>query len=263
MNFPGLCAVSLLVASASFVAAADGPKPLRALLVAGGCCHEYGKQTGILKQGLEQRTFITVDIAYTNDTTTRAQFEVYKNPDWAKGYDVIIHDECSADVKDMPYVQNILAAHKTVPAVNLHCAMHSYRTGTDDWFKFIGIQSASHGPQEPIAIHFLDAQHPITATLGDWTTIKEELYNNIKVFETATPIARGRQTVKRRDGTTKDDEYVVAWVNQHGNTRVFSTTLGHNSATVGDTRYLDLVTRGLLWSCNKLNASYLKKPDTK
>jgi len=46
-------------------------------------------------------------------------------------------------MKDMLYVQNILNAHKTVPAVNLHCAMHCYRTGTDDWFKFISILFAS------------------------------------------------------------------------------------------------------------------------
>ena len=266
MNFQKLCVVGLLglaflsacAQTGERTAAARASKPLRALLIAGGCCHEYGKQSDILKRGLEERAFVTVDVAYTNDTSTRARFEIYQSPDWAKGYDVIIHDECSADVKEMPYVQNILAAHKTVPAVNLHCAMHSYRTGTDDWFKFVGIQSSSHGPQEPIAVAFVDAKHPITDGLTNWTTIREELYNNIKVFETAQPLARGKQTVKRRDGTTKDEEFVVAWVNQHENARVFSTTLGHNSATVADARYLDLVTRGLLWSCNKLNSNYLK-----
>jgi type 1 glutamine amidotransferase len=139
--------------------------------------------------------------------------------------------------------------------------MHCYRIGTDDWFKFIGIQSSAHGPQEPIAIHFLDAKNPITSGMGDWTTIKEELYNNIKVFESATPLARGRQTVKQRDGSSKDVEYVVAWANQYENTRVFSTTLGHNNATVSDPRYLDLVTRGLLWSCGKLDKGYLKPRD--
>jgi type 1 glutamine amidotransferase len=147
--------------------------------------------------------------------------------------------------------------------VNLHCAMHSYRTVTDDWFKFVGIQSSSHGPQEPIAITFVDAKHPVTDGLTNWTTIREELYNNIKVFETAKPLARGKQTVKRRDGTTRDEEFVVAWANQYESARVFSTTLGHNSATVADPRYLDLVTRGLLWSCDKLNGSYLKSAPAK
>ena len=42
----------------------------------------------------------------------------------------MIHDECSASVTDPVYVKRILDAHrKGVPAVNLHCAMHSYRWG--------------------------------------------------------------------------------------------------------------------------------------
>jgi type 1 glutamine amidotransferase len=84
--------------------------------------------------------------------------------------------------------------------------------------------------------------------------VREELYNNIKVFPTAHPLARGKQMVKQKDGTEKAVDYVVVWANDYGKTRVFSTTLGHNNATVSDARYLDLVTRGLLWSCGKLGA---------
>ena len=248
----------LLAAGIITGSAAEPPKPLRALLIAGGCCHEYGTQKDVLKKGLEARAHVQVDVVYSPDTSTKARFEIYEKPDWAKGYDVVIHDECSSDVKDMPYVQNILNAHKTVPAVNLHCAMHCYRVGTDDWFKFIGIQSMAHGPQEPIEVKFVDTAHPIAKGLSNWTTIKEELYNNLKVFETAHPLARGKQLVKQRDGSTKEVDYVVVWVNDYGSTRVFSTTLGHNTATVGDERYLELVTRGLLWACGKEDRSYRK-----
>jgi type 1 glutamine amidotransferase len=46
---------------------------------------------------------------------------------------------------------------------------------------------------------------------------------------------------------------VVVWTNLYQNkTRVFSTTIGHNNQTVEDPRYLDLVTRGMLWACGKL-----------
>jgi type 1 glutamine amidotransferase len=46
----------------------------------------------------------------------------------------------------------------------------------------------------------------------------------------------------------------VVWTNEYGEkkTRIFSTTLGHRNETIADTRYLDLVTRGLLWTCHKL-----------
>ena len=235
-------------------------KPLKALLVIGGCCHDYKTQKDLLKAGIESRANVTVDICYSEDKSTKAVFKCYEGRDWAKEYDVVIHDECSADVKDTTYVQNILDAHKNgVPAVNLHCAMHCYRVGqiakpvtpgsTDAmWFDMLGLQSTGHGPQKPIDVTYVDAQHPVTAGLNGWTTIKEELYNNIQVYPTAHALAKGKQ---------EDKETVVAWTHEYGDkkTKIFSTTLGHNNETVGDDRYLDLVTRGLLWACGKLEAT--------
>ena len=130
------------------------------------------------------------------------------------------------------------------------------------WFDYLGIQSSGHGPQEPIAITYVDKNFPITKGLADWTTIKEELYNNIQIFPTATPLAKGKQVVKSKkkgpDGAEtveeKTVETVVAWVNTFGKTRVFSTTIGHNNATVEDAKYLDRVARGILWATDKLDA---------
>ena len=231
------------------------PKPLKALLITGGCCHDYNRQKNILKQGIESRAMVEVIHVHSTDGSTKARFSLYDNPDWAKGFDIVIHDECSADVVEQPYVDHILAAHKNgLPAVNLHCAMHSYRLpGKDDWFQFVGIQSTSHGPQKPIDITFVDRDHAITSTLENWTTINEELYNNVKLFPSANPLARGRQDVGNRT-----DDFVVAWTNEYGKGRVFSTTLGHNNETVADARYLDLLTRGLLWACDKLSPEYLQ-----
>jgi type 1 glutamine amidotransferase len=237
------------------VAHAQAPtKPLKALLVIGGCCHDYAKQKDILKEGIEARAHVAVTVVYSPDTTTRARFEIYEKSDWAAGYDVVIHDECSSDVKDTAYVENILAAHRGgVPAVNLHCAMHSYRIASDEWFQFTGIQSSRHDKQAPIEISFIDRSHPVCKSLENWSTVNEELYNNLKVFDTARILARGKQ-----DTGKSLDDYAVVWTNQYGKGRVFSTTLGHNNQTVADPRYLDLVTRGLLWSCDKLNEMYLK-----
>jgi type 1 glutamine amidotransferase len=48
----------------------------------------------------------------------------------------------------------------------------------------------------------------------------------------------------------------VVWTNEYGakKTKVFSTTIGHNNSTVEDSKYLDLVTNGILWSAGKLGA---------
>jgi len=252
---------SSILALQSF--AADAPKPLRILLITGGCCHEYGKQKDVLKAGLEARANVVVEHAHSADGSTKPPIEqIYgkpgekPNPDYAKGYDLVIHDECSAGVNDPEIIKAVLQPHLDgIPGVNLHCAMHSYRfgdyrkpvpAGADNgkWYEYIGLQSTGHGPQQPIAITHTDKESPITKGLADWETGKEELYNNVQIL-TAKALARGKQG---------NAESVVTWTNEYGpkKTRVFSTTIGHNTDTVADARYLDLVTRGVLWATGKL-----------
>jgi putative membrane-bound dehydrogenase-like protein len=245
----------LLVALCPLISA-TAAEPLKALLITGGCCHDYAKQHEVIAKGIQSRANVQVDVIWTDDKSTNPPLPVYDKADWAKGYDIIIHDECAASMNNKETLTRILDAHKTIPSIQLHCAMHSFRTGEDRWFKRLGLQSNSHGPQEPIAITFVDKEHPITKTLADWTTIKEELYNNVNLFD-AHPLAMGKQTVKNKDGSTKDVEYIVAWTNEKAGARSFSTTIGHNTETVADARYLDLITRGLLWACGKLTPDYL------
>jgi hypothetical protein len=59
------CAAFLLGAQRS--PAAEIP-PLKALLIAGGCCHDYAKQKDILKRGIEQRA----NLRSTSSTLTMA-----------------------------------------------------------------------------------------------------------------------------------------------------------------------------------------------
>ena len=247
--------------------AEDAPKPLRLLLVTGGCCHDYTKQKGILKTGLEARANVVVDIQYSADTTTKAPLPILGNPDYANGYDLVIHDECVADVSDPKVVEAVLKPHLDgLPGVNLHCAMHSYRIGDPNdpvtlgtphgyWFEYLGLQSSRHDAQKPIAISFTDKESPIVKGMSDWTTIHEEHYNNVHVFDTFHPLAHGKQELPQKDGSVKTNDFVVIWTNEYGpkKTRVFSTTIGHNNETVSDPRYLDLVTRGVLWATGHLN----------
>ena len=254
----------------------DKPGPLKILLIAGGCCHDYATQSRLLKAGIEERLNAEVTVEFNPAKGTDTTFPIYQNADWAKGYDVVLHDECSASVEDPAYVKRILDAHKSgTPAVNLHCAMHSYRwgniqepvpAGADNagWYEMLGVQSTGHGPQSPIAISYVDAAHPVTKGLANWTTINEELYNNIQVFPGATPLAKGLQTQMPRpkkgeapdpNAKGKEVEAVVVWTNLYGpdKTRIFSTTIGHNNETVADDRYLDLVTRAILWTTGKMS----------
>ena len=264
-KLPGLFLALSLVTSAAF--AADTVKPLRALLVIGGCCHDYTAQKDVLKDGLEKRINVKVDIAFSADKTNAPPLPILGNADYAKGYDVVIHDECGSAINDPATISAVLAPHRAgIPGVNLHCAMHSYRVGPPAtpaeagteraaWFEYLGIQSSGHGPKVPMVITFTGGQNPIVRGFSEWTTGNEELYNNIQVYPTATILARGKQIVKE-----KEVDFAVVWTNDYRGTRVFSTTIGHTTETVSDTRYLDLVARGVLWACKKLDDAGRARP---
>lgn len=262
----GLLAAALMGLTDAAPRAEDSTKPVRALLVIGGCCHDYAKQKDLLTQGISARANVQWTIAYDKDTSTKHVNPVYEKPDWAAGYDVVVHDECCADVKDEAIIDRILEPHRRgLPGIVLHCGMHCYRSkgypNRTPWFEFTGLPSTGHGPQEPIAVAFTERDNPITKGLADWTTGKEELYNNYagKVLDTAHPLARGRQTVRSKDGKERTTDAVVVWTNLYkGKARVFATTIGHNNKTVDDPRYLDLVALGMLWSVDKLDEAHLK-----
>lgn len=266
------CAVSLGLHLSSFtasVARADDA-PIHALLVCGGCCHDYAKQKDILTKGISARANVEWTISYDPDKGTTHLNPIYNNEDWYKGFDVIVHDECTADVKDLKIIDRILKPHRDgLPGVVLHCAMHCYRSeGWNDtkpvitpWFELTGLATTHHGKQIPIEVTYIDKNNPIVGPLSDWTTIKEELYNNVlgDVQPTATALAKGKQTETGKGGKEHTTQTVVVWTNMYNKkARVFGTTLGHNDETCADARYLDLVTRGLLWSVDKLDDAHLK-----
>ncbi|MBA4031615.1 MAG: hypothetical protein C0478_12100, partial [Planctomyces sp.] len=236
-------------------------KTLKALLVTGGCCHDYQRQKKLLTEGISARANVEWEIVHQGGGSTNAKIPLYENPDWAKGFDVVVHNECFADIPDASWTQRILAPHKAgLPAVVIHCAMHCYRDKTDEWFKFLGVTSHGHGAHYAFEVVNAAPKHPIMQGFGNkWMTPKGELYNIAKVWDTTTPLAYGKSSAMK-------DECVI-WVNEYGDkkTRVFGTTVGHYAEEMQDPVFLNYVTRGLLWSADKLNDDYLisaSKPRT-
>ena len=242
-------------------AIAEEPKPIRALLVLGGCCHDYKEQQQILTKGVSARANVQWAVSYDADTGTKHLNPWYEKDDWAKGFDVVVHDECCSDVKDVKTVEKILKPHRDgLPAVILHCGMHSYRTEgypkSTPWFAFTGVASTGHGPQVPIEIAFVAGDNPITKGLKDWEDRKRGGSTTPRTVSCSKQRSRSPpavQVLKSEKGTATQATAVCVWTNKYnGKTNVFATTLGHNNLTVADDRYLDLVTRGLLWSVGKL-----------
>lgn len=240
-----------LMLPAGFCPAADhNPPPLKALLITGGCCHDYPAQKLILSAGISARAHVTFDILHEGGTAGDHRVSVYHRPDWAKGYDVIVHNECFGKVTDAKFIEGIAAAHKAgVPAVVIHCSIHSYRhSDTDEWRKVLGVSSMRHQHKTPVDVKNLVPEHPVMKGFPKvWRTPNGELYEILKVWEGCTPLASAY-------GDRTKQDHTCVWVNRYGAGRTFGTTLGHHNETMDNEVYLGLVTRGLLWACDKLGA---------
>ncbi|WP_157211032.1 ThuA domain-containing protein [Verrucomicrobium spinosum] len=232
----------------------EKPKPLRVLMVTGGCCHDYENQKRILAEGLSSRSNVEFTIVHEGPDpkakdARNHKVSIYEKDDWAKGYDLILHNECFGAVDDVAFVERIAKPHfDGVPAVMLHCSTHSYRAAkTDEWRKALGQTSMSHEKNRDLLVKTVNAEHPVMQGFPkEWLNKADELYKNEKLWENFVPLAQayGEETKK---------DHAVIWVNTYGKGKVFGTTLGHGNATMEDPVFLDLVARGLLWACGKLD----------
>lgn len=246
--------ITLLIALLNFVpptfrAVAAEAQPLRVLLITGGCCHNYPFQTQQLTNAIAKLTQAEWTIVNEGGDGTRAEIPLYNHPDWAKGFDVVVHNECFADTTNAAYIQKITSAHQAgVPAVVIHCAMHTYRSATiDDWRELLGVTSRRHDHQSKYPVQFAEPNHPILkGAAADWKTPPDELYVIEKLWPNAKALAT---SVSEQDGKT----YPVIWINQYGKARVFGTTFGHSDDTWRDPNYLNYVARGTLWAAGRLN----------
>lgn len=249
MKLPRLALLLLAVPALAFAAdkAPANSKPVRALLVTGGCCHDYDLQTKALTEGAKKIANITWTVVNEGGKTTQAQIPLYDNPNWAKDYDVVVHNECFANTVEPAYIRKITTAHKAgKPAVVIHCAMHTYRAATiDDWREFLGVTSRKHDHQSNYAVKVTAPSHPALRDFpANWVTPKDELYIIEKLWPTAKVLATSKS---EKDGS----EHPVIWTNDYHGTRVFGTTYGHSNETWQDPVFINLVTRGLLWAAGR------------
>lgn len=225
------------------------PKPIRALMICGGCCHDYEAQKKIISEGVSARANVEWTIFHEGKERDH-KLTIYDRADWAKGYDVVVHNECFGHVTDVAFIEKIVAPHKAgLPAVMLHCSAHSYRMAeTDEWRQLLGIKSMSHEKRRDLVVKRISGvKHAVMTGFPDvWNDPEDECYKNERVWQTVSPLATvyGEETKK---------DHTVIWLNTYGKGRVFATTLGHTNATMSQPVYLDLVARGLLWACGKLD----------
>lgn len=244
-----------LVGVSSLSAKPQAKADIKALLITGGCCHDYNGQRDIIPMAVDMNSKLKVEWTIVHQRTDAfdGTLELYKSPDWAKGYDVVVHNECFAAIRDVDYMKGIVAPHRAgVPAVMVHCAMHSYRI--DEWRELCGVSSVRHGPHHAFEVQITNVEHEIMRGLTNWKTPKGELYFIDKVYPTMTQLAQSKSD---KTGALHPN----VWVNEFGpnKTRVFATTIGHHNETMLQQQYMELLTRGLLWAAGKSVAESIKQ----
>lgn len=238
----------LFAFTAGFAHAAD---PIRALLIAGGCCHDYEAQKKIIADGISARANVTWTVVHEGDDRDH-KVSICANPDWAKGYEVVVHNECFGKVAEVPFIEQIVRPHTNgVGAVLLHCSTHSYRESeSDEWRKLLGVSSYRHQKKGAFNVVNVNPGHPVMKGFpATFLDPEDELYEIKKVWPNCVALGEGISPENAQD------KHVTIWVNTYGKGRVFGTTLGHLNETMKTEPYLDLITRGLLWTCGKLESN--------
>ena len=96
-------------------AAEENTQPaIKALLITGGCCHDYDNQKTIIPEGVNAHTTAKIDwtVVHQGGKTTNTEIPIYKEVGWAKGFDVVVHNECFAAVGNAEFIEKILAPHR-------------------------------------------------------------------------------------------------------------------------------------------------------
>ncbi|MDA8746288.1 ThuA domain-containing protein [Rubripirellula amarantea] len=214
------------------------------LLITGGCCHDYDFQTKAMQLAVKDHG-IKANWTVVNDggTGTDAQIALYDDPEWATGYDVVIHNECFADTKDPAYIRRITKAHHAgANAIVIHCAMHTYRGAEiDDWREFLGVTSRKHDHQSRYPVKIEKPGHPIMANVpADYVSATDELYVIEKLWPRAEVLATS-------ESENTKVAHPVFWTNTYGQAKVFGTTYGHSNDTFSDDVFLGVLCRAVVW----------------
>jgi type 1 glutamine amidotransferase len=232
---------------------ASAQPPLRVLLITGGGYHDYAAQKDILANGIAARANATFTVDFEAGSNSAARVSRHRTAAWIRDFDVVLYNICLADVRDAEWAEAIVREHVAhqVPAVALHCTMHSYNYRGDApiWSLFLGVRTQRHQRQMPFTVEALETAHPVLRNFpAPWRTPQGELYEILDVYPTALPLAHAF-------GEDSKKNQIAVWTNRFAGVRVFGTTIGHHNETMMTPAYLDLVTAGLLWAANKLDAS--------
>ncbi|MDR3620563.1 MAG: ThuA domain-containing protein [Paludisphaera borealis] len=237
-------AMLALLAAASLIPASvdEAPKaPVKVLLVTGvdHPAHEWKKSAPALRDVLEDGGRCAVRIVEDPEVL---------GTDVVFDYDVVVihfrNDKPLA--RDRQARANLTKlADQGRGLVLIHFACGAFG-GSADYEELAGMVwdgKNTHDPRGAFTVHVVDAGHPITAGLGDFTT-DDELYIGLEERRPVHVLASARSKVTGRD-------HPMAFTVEHGPGRVFHSALGHDARALQVPAAAELIRRGTLWTAGR------------
>jgi hypothetical protein len=270
-KLPFLILSSLLLTSIAYSA-----DPIKVLYITHipGKYHDYKAQQAEFTKYVPQ--YAHVDVTYQAEDLDKT-LAFMKQPEFAKGYDVIVYNICLAHNTDTDLAHNMIEQTRThgIPAVLVHCSMHTFWAtfGTPDsrgaekqaelqknwlsknpdtafpnWSDFSGLDTKKHDHQRPLTLRRAEPIHPIVANFPqEWKIEKDELYQNVDFKNTATPILIAYSETSNKD-------HVIAWENKAGKSTAIGITIGHGMETFVSPRFHRFLANSILHLSGNIGA---------
>lgn len=234
----------------------ETPEPIRVLIVSGGANHDYAERARILAAGIRQRSSRVLEFRTVVQGEGRSDlaFPIFEESEWTGEHDVVIHDYCLTRVNDPQVVDKVLAPHRAgKAALLLHATCLSFPGAGETWREFVGATVLGQDSTEPFTVGWKAPTDAIATGLAALPVPGGELYR-------IEGLASGTKAIGEAEGKGGAMQ-TVAWTHRYSDSSapVFATTLGADTATFLDPVFLDLVTRGLLWSVDELQDDAFRK----
>ena len=224
----------------------QSPQPrLRVLTITGGDFHDFWGNSQILLAGVGQQLQVTFAQHFLGQTSPpRAAAPLVPSPlrqaDVRSRYDAILMytqgDNFPLDAQERGNL--IEFVRQGGGFVGLHCAADTFKQHAD-YMGMLGGRFVSHPPYAAISVRRLEGEHPLLASVVDFTQNDEFYYlADVDLTDTSVVLLGAAP-----DGRTRP----LAWTRSHGEGRVFYTSLGHGAEMHQDVNYQRLIANALRW----------------
>lgn len=248
-----VAATALTVVVATTIPAAEAaPKPKQVLVVSHTASFRHSS-IPVVEKVLSDMAATTG--LYEVDFARNAEEVQTKLTDASlRNYHAVVFNNTTGNLGEEPLRALLAWLKKGKGFVGIHAATDTYHPdqigGDRSYIDMIGGEFATHGNQAKVDAYVEVKNHPATWHLGDVWTVTDEIY----IFKENTRdqvrvlLALKENPQDGRPGAGEPGDHLIAWTDDYGRGRVFSTALGHREDVVESYDFREHLLGGLLWS---------------